>query len=120
MLEAMPVSSPMAASTRLFAYEGEQFSDHTLYRSTIGALQYLCITRPDIAFSVNKLSQFLHKPTTLHWHSVKHLLHYLKQAIDFRLQFHKSHSLSLQVYSDADWSGSCDDRCSTGGYYVFL
>jgi hypothetical protein len=56
MLEAKPVSTPMASSTNLSAYEGEPFPDHTLFRSTVGALQYLSITRPDIAFAVNKLS----------------------------------------------------------------
>lgn len=119
MLEAKPVHSPKAKCTKLSAYEGEAFSDPTLYRSTIGALQYLCITRPDTAFTVNKLSQFLHKPTTLHWQSTKRLLRYLKQIVDFGLQY-KSHSLSLQAYSNANWAGSSDDRRSTGGYCVFL
>jgi hypothetical protein len=62
MLEAKPVGSPMAASTHLSAFEGEVFNDPTLFRNTMGALQYLCIARPDISFSVNKLSQFMHKP----------------------------------------------------------
>jgi hypothetical protein len=66
MLEAKPVSTPMASSTNLSAYEGEPFLDHTLFHNTIGALQYLSITRPDIAFAVNKLSQFMHKPTQPH------------------------------------------------------
>jgi hypothetical protein len=63
MLEAKLVSTAMAFSTNLSAYEGEPFPDQTLFRSTVGALQYLSITRPDIAFAVNKLSQFMHKPT---------------------------------------------------------
>ena len=37
MLEAKPVSTPMAYSTNLSAYEGEPFPDHTLFRSTVGA-----------------------------------------------------------------------------------
>uniref|UniRef100_A0A2N9IH96 Reverse transcriptase Ty1/copia-type domain-containing protein n=1 Tax=Fagus sylvatica TaxID=28930 RepID=A0A2N9IH96_FAGSY len=56
MLEAKPVSSPMASTTSLTAHEGESFSDVTLFRSTVGALQYPFLTRPDIAFAVNKLS----------------------------------------------------------------
>jgi hypothetical protein len=44
MLDAKPVGTPMASSTQLSAYEGELFSDPTLFRSTLGALQYLCIT----------------------------------------------------------------------------
>ncbi|KAF5470374.1 hypothetical protein F2P56_010893 [Juglans regia] len=109
MLEAKPVQSPMATTIKLLAYEDEAFPDPTLYKRTISAFQYLRITRPDIAFKVNKLSQFLHKPTTLHWQSTKRLLRYLKQTVDFGLQFHKSHSLSLQVYFDEDCAGSSDD-----------
>jgi hypothetical protein len=52
----------MAPTIHLSAYEGEIFVDPTLYKSTLGTLQYLCITRPDISFCVNKLSQFMHKP----------------------------------------------------------
>jgi hypothetical protein len=81
MLEAKPVSTPMTSSTNLSTYEGEPFFDQTLFRSTVGALQYLSITYPDIAFAVNKLSQFMHKPTQTHWQSVKHLLRYLKSTI---------------------------------------
>ena len=81
MLDVKPVHTPMASSTSLSAHEGEPFSDHTLFRSTVGALQYLSITRPDIAFAVNKLSQFMHKPTQTHWQSMKRLLRYLKSTI---------------------------------------
>ena len=56
MVNAKPVTTPMASSTSLSAFDGEPFPDHTLFRSTVGALQYLSLTRPDIAFCVNKLS----------------------------------------------------------------
>ena len=56
MNEAKPITTPMASTTSLSTFEGEPFLDHTLYRSTVGALQYLGLTRPDIAFTVNKLS----------------------------------------------------------------
>ena len=67
MNEAKPITTLMASTTSLSAFEGEPFPDHTLYRSTVGALQYLGLTRPNIAFTINKLSQFLQKPTLLHW-----------------------------------------------------
>uniref|UniRef100_A0A2N9H1B0 Uncharacterized protein n=1 Tax=Fagus sylvatica TaxID=28930 RepID=A0A2N9H1B0_FAGSY len=96
------------------------FPDQTLFRSTIGALQYLSLTRPDIAFTVNKLSQFMHKPTLLHWQSVKRLLRYLKHTLTYGLQIFKSSCLDLQAFSDADWAGNKDDRRSTGSFCVFL
>jgi hypothetical protein len=120
MLDAKPVCTPMATSEHLSAFEGEVFDDPTLYRSTIGALQYLSITRPDIAFTVNRLSQFMHNPLLPHWQTAKRLLRYLKQTLEFGLKIQHSSSHVLQAYSDADWAGSRDDRRSTGGYCVFL
>jgi hypothetical protein len=120
MLDAKPVSTPMASSSILSAFEGELFDDPTLYRSTIGALQYLSITRPDIAFSVNRLSQFMHKPLLPHWQAAKRILRYLKQTVHFGLHITKSASSVIQAFSDADWAGCKDDRRSTGGYCVYL
>jgi histone deacetylase 1/2 len=62
------LSTPLSASEKLSITEGELLGpeDGTRYRSIVGALQYLTLTRPDIAFSVNKVCQFLHAPTTVH------------------------------------------------------
>jgi hypothetical protein len=120
MIDAKPVTTPMASSTSLTAFDGEPFPDHTLFRSTVGALQYLSLTRPDIAFCVNKLSQFMHKPTLLHWQSVKRLLRYLKLTIQYGIQIYRNSNSSIHAFSDADWAGSKDDRRSTGSYCVFL
>ena len=120
MLEAKPITTPMASSTTLSIHDGEPFPDHTLFCSTVGALQYLSITQPDIAFVVNKLSQFMHKPTLTHWQAVKRLLHYLKDTIQFGLQIFHSSSTALQAFSDADWAGDKDDWRSTGSFCVFL
>ena len=103
MAIAKPISSPMAPSTHLSLFEGEHFSDATLYRSTVGALQYLSITRPDIAFTVNKLSQYMHQPTLLHWQAVKRLLRYLKHTITHGLHLQPSTTTVLQAFINADW-----------------
>jgi len=63
---AKPVSSPMLATSTLSQFDGISLSDPTLYRSMVGALHYLSITRPDIAFAVNKVSQFSHAPNDTH------------------------------------------------------
>ena len=83
MIDAKPVTTAMASSTNLFAFDGEPSPDHTLFRSIVGSLQYLSLTRSDNTFYVNKLSQFMHKPTLLHWQAVQRLLRYLKLTIQF-------------------------------------
>jgi hypothetical protein len=86
----------------------------------VGVLQYLSLTKPDIAFAFKKMCQFMHKPTLLHWQSVKRLLHYLKPTIQFGLQNHRSSCNSLQAFSDADWAGCHDDRIFIGKLCLFL
>jgi len=120
MTEAKPVSSPMSSSAALSAYTGDPMEDPSLYRSTVGSLQYLSLTRPDLAFAVNRVCQFMHRPTKLHWQAVKRILRYLKCTITHGLLLQKTSTTSLQAYSDADWAGCSDDRRSTGAYCVFL
>jgi hypothetical protein len=56
--------------------------DATNYQSIVGGLQYLTLTRPDLAFSVNKLCQYLHLPAMLHLMAVKRILRFVKRTID--------------------------------------
>jgi hypothetical protein len=67
----------MITGQSLSKYQGDLFENPQLYRTIVGALQYATITRPDIAFAVNKDSQFMHTPTTDHWMAVKRILRYL-------------------------------------------
>ncbi|XP_031269935.1 zinc finger BED domain-containing protein RICESLEEPER 2-like [Pistacia vera] len=59
MQDAHSCSIPMTAGTKLSSTDNELFKDPSLYGSTIGALQYLTLIRPDISFTVNKQSQYL-------------------------------------------------------------
>jgi hypothetical protein len=122
MTHCKPVSSPLSTSEKLSRYEGTTLGpkDSTNYRSVVGALQYLTLTRPDISFAVNKVCQFLHAPTTVHWMEVKRILRYLKQSTNLGLKISCSSSLRVSAFSDADWAGCLDDRRSTGGFAVFF
>jgi hypothetical protein len=116
------VSTPMLLADKLSLHDGDPLSpeDATKYRSVVGALQYLSLTRPDICFSVNRVCQFLSTPTTSHWAAVKRILRYLRATIDLGLCFIKSASSLLSAFSDADWAGNPDDRRSTGGFTIFF
>lgn len=80
----------------------------------VGALQYLTLTRPDLAFAVNKVCQYLHAPATTHWTAVKRILRFVKYTRDVGLTILKSGSILISAFSDTDWAGSIDDRRSTG------
>lgn len=120
MHEAKSVLTPLPTSPSLMLNSGSSLSDPTEYRQVVGSLQYLLITRPDIAFAVNKLSQYMHCPTTEHWSFVKRLLRYLVGTIDDGLQIYHDSSRSLHAFSDADWAGDKDTFCSTSAYVVCL
>jgi len=119
MTNCKPSPTPLPATEKLSRYEGNPLSvnDSTKYRSIVGALQYLTLTRPDLAFSVNKVCQFLHAPTSTHWTSVKRILRYIKST---GLKIPRKNSFLVSAFSDADWAGSIDDRRSTGGFAVFF
>ncbi|XP_042058701.1 uncharacterized mitochondrial protein AtMg00810-like [Salvia splendens] len=117
--ESKPVSTPLVAGCQL-STDGQPFEDPTLYRSLVGLLQYLTITRPDLSFDVNLVSQHLQHPTIAHFQAVKRILRYVKHTPAFGLSFTCSSSFSLVAYSDADWARCVETRRSTYGYSIFL
>jgi histone deacetylase 1/2 len=116
MTDCKVSSTPLSTTEKLSLHEGELLNpeDATRYRSIVGALQYLTLTRPDISFSVNKVCQFLHAPTTMHWTAVKRILRYLRGSATTGLRIGRSSSSLVSAFSDAH------DRRSTGGFAVFF
>ena len=86
----------------------------------IGRLLYLCITRPDITFAVNRLSQFLSCPTDAHLHAGMNVLKYLKNNPGQGLFYSASTALCLNGFADADWGTCKDTRRSITGMCVYL
>lgn len=98
---AKAVTTPLATKEVLQLHDGSPPADPTEYHRLIVALQYLSLTRPDIAFSVNKLAQFMHQLSLVHWTATKCVLCYLKGTFN--------HGIFLR-----------DTRCSTSAYFIFL
>jgi hypothetical protein len=120
MVGAKPCKTPMQPGLILSKTYGTSLSNPFLYRTIVGALQYATITRPDLAFSVNKASQFISTPIDVHWQAVKRILRYVKGTLHHGLLLRHSPQLCLNAYCDADWAGDPDDRRSTTGYVVYL
>ncbi|XP_071681187.1 uncharacterized protein [Lolium perenne] len=122
MLKCKMSPTPMSSTDTLSTTDGVLLSseDATEYRSIVGGLQYLTITRPDLSYAVNRVCQYLHAPTDVHWSAVKRILRYVSHTSSFGLHLRASSSGVLSAFSDADWAGCPDDGRSTGGYVVFL
>ncbi|XP_019087595.1 PREDICTED: uncharacterized protein LOC109127409 [Camelina sativa] len=119
MLGAKPVATPMSQSP-LTLHSGTPLADAKTYRMVIGTLQYLAFTRPDIAFAVNRLSQYMHQPTTDHWQAAKRILRYLVGTTSHGIFIRSDCLLTVHAFSDADWGGDKSDCISTNAYIVYF
>ncbi|XP_062075375.1 uncharacterized mitochondrial protein AtMg00810-like [Humulus lupulus] len=102
MLKCKSSPTPISQGENLSTGDSKIFHQPTIFQSVMGGLQYLTLSRPDIAF------------TTV----CKRLLRYLRGTIG--LVFKPSNHWAVECFSDADWAGSSDDRKSTAGYCVYL
>jgi hypothetical protein len=110
----------MSTTTALDADEDGEHVDQKEYRSMIGSLLYLMVTRPDIQFSVCLCAHLQASPRTSHRQAVKRIFRYLRHTPDFGLWYSVSSSLALHGFSDADFVGCRLDRKSTCGTCQFL
>ena len=94
--------------------------DKEMYQRLVGLLIYLSHTRPDIAFAVSLVSQFMHQPKEAHLQAALRIVQYLKGTPGKGILFKRNKSVSLEAYTDADYVGSVVDRRSTTGYCTFL
>ncbi|CAL8137985.1 unnamed protein product [Prunus armeniaca] len=119
MREAKTVPTSAVSRLRLSLSDGDPLSNPTEYFSIVGALQYLTLTRPNIAFVVNHICQFIHQSTTIYWLDVKRILRYLNDTFTLGLLYSPS-TLQLSAYADVDYAEDPNDSLSTGGYCVYL
>ncbi|XP_023729834.1 uncharacterized mitochondrial protein AtMg00810-like [Lactuca sativa] len=117
LLDSKPVSTPLAPH-KSFTVDDLPYSDPTLYMSLVGALHYLTITRLDLSYAINQVSQFLHAPTIDHFQAVKRILQYVKGTISFGLTYSRPHKASVVGYSDINWACCLETHHSTYGYSV--
>ena len=78
------------------------------------------MTRPDISFVVNKLSQFMHMSSKHHWEAIKRLLRYLNDMRSLGIQLFADTPLTLHGFSNANWASNPNDHTSIGAFLIFL
>ncbi|GMP41874.1 hypothetical protein CsSME_00011821 [Camellia sinensis var. sinensis] len=112
--------TPIELNVKLNSIDGVPLDDPTLYCEHVGCLVYLTVTRPDLAYAVQVVSQFVSAPRSTHWAALVRVLRYLRGTIFQGLLLSSTSSLDLVAYADSDWAGDVTDRKSTSGFCVFL
>ena len=100
-LGTKPCSSLMAPGLH-HTTEGELFEDPERYRRLIGKMNYLTVTRPDIAHSVSVVSQYMSSLTVDNWAAVEHILCYLKGALGRGILYSNLGHNRVECFTDAD------------------
>lgn len=90
------------------------------YWRLVGRLLYLTLTRPDITFSLNQLSQFLSKPKKTHLDVAYRVLRFLKTTPGQDFLLPSSRNLKLMAYCDASWLSYPSTQKSCTGYFINL
>ncbi|KAK2998211.1 hypothetical protein RJ639_023475 [Escallonia herrerae] len=116
MGESKSMSTPMEPNLKLKKHEGKLLEEGRKFRQLVGSLIYLTITRPDIAYSVGVVSQFMDKPQISHLNASKRILRYVKGTLEYGLRYKKSDRFILSGFVDADWAGDVNNRRSTTWY----
>ncbi|CAL8998283.1 unnamed protein product [Prunus brigantina] len=120
MMGCKPVNTPMEENHKLGECTDHKPTNKEQYQRLVGRLIYLSHTRPDIAYAVSVVSQFMHSPSEVHRDAVNRILRYLKSTPGKGLMYSKQGHLDVIGYTDADWAGSQTDRRSTSGYFTFV
>nr|GEZ34680.1 uncharacterized mitochondrial protein AtMg00810-like [Tanacetum cinerariifolium] len=114
------VPTPMVEQAKLKLDLVGKPVNHTDYRSMIGSLMYVTLSRPDIMFATCMCARYQANPNEHHVSAVKRFFRYLKGTINLGLWYPKDSGFDLTAYSDADHAGCHLDIKSTTGSVQFL
>jgi len=129
MEKCNPAKTPFSNSSQLHRKtDDEEPANAQLYSEIIGSIGHLSnYTRPDLAFTVSKLSQYLSNPSIIHMQAAKHVLRYIQGTLDYGICFSTSSesppdSFPISIpfgFSDASHAADPDDRKSHSGHAYF-
>ena len=120
MKDCKPAVTPTVPDSTKTA-EANKMVDKGEYLSMVGSLIYLAvISRPDIAYAVSKVGQYMADPKPEHLTAVKRIFRYLKKEPSVSLHYEKGGNLKVIGYVDSDWAGDSVTRKSTTGFIFML
>ncbi|XP_016570799.1 uncharacterized mitochondrial protein AtMg00810-like [Capsicum annuum] len=90
------------------------------YQKLVGKLLYLTITRPDICFAVQTLSQFMQRPKQSHMDGALRVVRYLKGNPELGILLKADEIISMTAFCDSDWVSYPNTRRSVSGYIVMM
>uniref|UniRef100_A0A3Q7J9B7 Reverse transcriptase Ty1/copia-type domain-containing protein n=1 Tax=Solanum lycopersicum TaxID=4081 RepID=A0A3Q7J9B7_SOLLC len=124
---AKPATTPMESNLRLTSVEHDQengynkdvvLHDITSYQRLVGKLLYATITRPDISYAVQTLSQFMQSPKKSHMEAATRVIRYLKGSVGQGVWLHSELTNIITCWCDSDWAACPNTRISITGYVI--
>nr|GEU90183.1 putative reverse transcriptase domain-containing protein [Tanacetum cinerariifolium] len=110
------VPTPMVEQAKLKLHLVGKPVDHTAYRSMIGSLMYVTLSRPDIMFATCMYARYQENPNEHHVSAVKRIFSYLKGTINLGFWYPKYFGIDLTAYFDTDHAGCHLDRKTESKY----
>jgi len=126
LTNAKPVTTPMEPGVQLSSDQGPSTPNQLLkmrgipYAEAAGSILWpAVVSRPDIAFTIGVLSQFIQNPGPAHWQALKRVIVYLGATKGLWLTFGGQRKTLVQGFCDADWAGQKHRHLISGYSYHF-
>ena len=114
------VRTPMSPNVELTVDLLGKNVDSSLYRSMIGSLLYLIVSRPDISYSVRMCARYQANLKESQMIALKRIIKYVKSTTNFGVWYSKDTTDVLAGYFDADQAGNANDKKSTLGGCFYM
>lgn len=118
MMNCKLCPTPMSTRKIISVSDHSPLHNPTMYHSNVGVLQYSTHTRTDIAFVINRLTQFLAAPTDEHWKLLKCMFRYLQGTLHLGLHIQCNERVNLTAFFYVGRVSCPDDSLSIAGYCV--
>lgn len=98
--------------------EGDRELKNAPFRETRGSLMFLAnVSRPDITFAVNNVSQFLNKHDEIQCQVFKRIFQYLSGSLDLGILYRScQNDFTSAGYFDSDYESDINTRRSVSGF----